>query len=162
MMAKKSNWPALLLVFSMAFMVAAYFWMFGSVFQESPHDEENTVNMHLGGSEKLAVFEVPQFVSDAPTKYKAILKIMTNQTLDIKLHSCCGSEWIMEGLELGLLQHDAQDFIPSNSDGSTGIQRFAFTPTREGREILDFKYHHGLEDRAVRSTAVLVIIAEPS
>ena len=74
-MGKKSNWPALLLVFSMAFMIAAYFWVFGSVFHESPLDEDNTVNMHLGGFEKLAEFDVPQFVSDAPINYKATIKV---------------------------------------------------------------------------------------
>ena len=95
---------------------------------------------------------------------------MMNQTLDVTLHSCssCGSEWVMENQELGLLQvsknesiqtlflchseiqtvdtqHDTQDFIlsdsgASNEGSSLAIQRFAFTPTREGREVLTFKY----------------------
>uniref|UniRef100_A0A7S0M672 Uncharacterized protein n=1 Tax=Cryptomonas curvata TaxID=233186 RepID=A0A7S0M672_9CRYP len=149
-------------------LIAAYFWVFGSAVQP-PLDEDNAVNMHRGEFEKLAQFDVPVSVSDTPTKYKAILKIMMNQTLDATLHSCsrCGSEWVLEGQDLGLLQHDTQDFILSDSGESdegaaAAIQRFAFTPTRVGREALTFKYYQGLEDRAVTSTAALSVIIEPA
>jgi hypothetical protein len=69
------KWQVPLLVFTMAFMVAAYFWMFSSVVQNSPLDKDNSVNLHQGGFVKMAVFDVPIFVSTAPTNYQATIKV---------------------------------------------------------------------------------------
>jgi hypothetical protein len=69
----KSNWPSLLLVFTVTSLVASYFWVFGSVVQP-PLDEDNVVNMHRGG---LSVFDVPVSVSNEPTDYKATIKAIS-------------------------------------------------------------------------------------
>ncbi len=86
-MGKKPNWPALLVVSTLVFVVAAYFWIFGSVVHDSPLDEDNAMNMHLGGFEKLVQFDVPQFVSDDPTNFKATIKVIYFDFLFFKSRS---------------------------------------------------------------------------
>ena len=68
------NWPSIILVFTMICLAVAYFCFLGSAVQP-PLDTDNVLNMHPGGFDKLAEFDVPVSVSDTPTKYKAILKV---------------------------------------------------------------------------------------
>ncbi len=75
-MGKKSNRQTLLLVFSMTSLVAAYFWMFGSVDHESP--VVNAISTHVVFFEKLEEFDVPVSVSNVPSNYKATIKVSTS------------------------------------------------------------------------------------
>jgi hypothetical protein len=62
------------------------------------------------------------------------------RTIAFETYRC----FTLKSKSIPLPQHDTQDFIPSDDaldeGASLAIQHFAFTPIREGREALTFKY----------------------